>query len=218
MNKLNTDFFFDIELISHKKLFEGHEYIWDVLSTLPSYLQSLPLGKIEGEVSPQAHLMNKKSIYIGKGTVVEPGAFIQGPCYIGENCQIRHGAYIRGNVLVDNESVIGHASEVKGSILLFKAHAAHFAYVGDSILGNHTNLGAGFKCANLRLDGKEIFVRQGSDSVGTGRRKLGLIAGDNSSLGCNGVSNPGTFLGRNTLSYPCTSMHGFVEANQVIKK
>ncbi len=217
-NILHPDYFFDLNNFSHKDLFSDCKFVWEALSKIPSYLDSLKLGVILGSVSPNAYLINPHLISIGSGTIVEPGAYIEGPCFIGNNCQIRHGAYIRGNVLTGDRAIIGHDTEIKGSVMLNGAQAAHFAYVGDSILGNDINLGAGTKCANLRLDGKDIHVTVEGVLYQTGRRKLGLIAGDRSSLGCNSVSNPGTFLGPEVLTHPCSNFGGFVAKKKLIKR
>ncbi len=169
------------------------------------------MGKLEGKISSQAYLINPTQITIGKNTVVEPGAYIEGPCIIGEHCQIRQGAYIRGYVVTGNHCVIGHASEVKNSILLNHALAAHFNYVGDSILGNHTNLGAGTKLANLRLDRKEISVLWKGERISTFLKKFGALLGDYAQTGCNTVANPGTLMLPKALSLPCQAIQGVIK-------
>ncbi len=147
-------------------------------------------------------------IYIGKGTVVEPGALIKGPTKVGNNTEIRQGAYMRGNCLVGNRCVVGHATEVKHSIMLDGAKAGHFAYIGDSILGNEVNLGAGTKLANLKLIDVEMTLKVGGESYKTGLRKLGAILGDNTETGCNSVTSPGALLGKSSLVYPCVNVPG----------
>ena len=210
--------FFLLEQFAHKAIFENCAYVWEALTKLSAYLESLPLGKIEAEVSPSAHLINPDLISIGSGTIVEPGVYIQGPCVIGSNCQIRHGAYIRGNVIVGDACVVGHDTEVKGSILLDRANASHFNYVGDSILGNGVNLGAGVKCANLKLDHAIVSFFFEGKRIDTGLKKLGSIIGDGAQLGCNSVCNPGTLIGKKTIIYPCVSVGGFVAEHSRIKK
>ena len=191
--------------------------MWQALSNIESYLASLQLGLIESPFLEGVFLENPELISIGSGTVVEPGAYIRGPCFIGKNCQIRHGAYIRGNVLVGDGCVIGHATEIKHSILLNRAKAAHFAFVGDSILGNDVNLGAGVKCANLRLDGKPIEVRYQENSIATGLRKFGAIIGDSCQIGCNVVMNPGTLFGKGSNCFPCLTVGGFVPPQKLVR-
>ena len=150
-------------------------------------------------------LMDGK-IQIGEGSVVEPGAFIKGPTIIGNHTEVRQGAYIRGKCLIGDRCVVGHTTEVKGSIFLDGAKAGHFAYVGDSILGNQVNLGAGTKLANLKIRGSSVRIRTENGSVDTGRRKLGAILGDGTETGCNAVTNPGTILGKGSVVCPVLSV------------
>lgn len=208
MKMLSPDSFFDRKFSKHQLLFD-HEYVWEILSQIKPYLKSLPLGKIEGDVSTGATLINPELITIGKGSVVEAGAYIIGPCFIGENCEIRHGAYIRGDVIAEDHSIIGHASEIKSSWLLKGAKAGHFAYVGDSILGVNSNLGAGTKLANLRFDGKEITIKFEGKKINTNLRKFGAILGDGALTGCNSVTNPGTLMQKGKTCLPCQNIGGF---------
>lgn len=191
-------------------------YPWEVLGKINAYLKSLPLGKTGVGIPHGADLIHPELISIGKGTVIEPGAYIKGPCVIGENCTIRQGAYIRGDVIVGDHCVVGHDSELKNSIMLNESNAAHFAYVGDSILGNKVNLGAGSKLANFRLDHKEIYVYFDGEKVFTGRRKLGAILGDGTQIGCNSVTNPGVITGKNVQCHPCINFTGFIPEDSII--
>lgn len=217
MTPLNPAYFFDLSTFSHASLFITNEYAWMALSRIAPYLSNQILGKIESEVSPGAYLVDAHLISIGKNTVVEPGAYIKGPCIIGANCYVRHGAYIRGNVITGDHCVIGHDTEIKNSILLNHAQAAHFAYLGDSIIGNHVNLGAGTKCANLKLNNGNVTIPYQDQRLDTGLRKLGAIIGDDCQLGCNSVTNPGTLLGKNVFCYPITNISGFVPSNSIAK-
>ncbi|MCS7199418.1 MAG: hypothetical protein N2327_00780 [Caldimicrobium sp.] len=149
-----------------------------------------------------AVLMGRK-IYFAKGVVVEPGAFLEEPCYFSENTQIRHASYVRGAVYTGAGAVIGHTTEVKNSLFLSGAKAAHFAYVGDSILGKNVNLGAGTKLANLKFLKKEIILEVGGQKINTGLKKLGAILGDRVQTGCNVVLQPGTLIGKDSYVYPC---------------
>ncbi|MDY7030528.1 MAG: hypothetical protein SVY10_01295 [Thermodesulfobacteriota bacterium] len=158
-------------------------------------------------ILPGAYLFDD-TIQIGSGTVIEPGALIKGPVVIGENTEVRQGAYIRGNCLIGNGCVVGHTTEMKGSIMLDGAKAGHFAYIGDSILGNDVNLGAGTKLANLKMISGTIFVKSGKQRYNTERRKLGAIMGDRTETGCNSVASPGTLLGRRCIVYPCVAVPG----------
>jgi NDP-sugar pyrophosphorylase family protein len=214
---LTTSQLFSLEGYSHDALFEGCQYPWQALARLQDYLKSLELGKIEIAIPSSAHLVHPEWISIGAGTVVEPGAYIQGPCVIGKNCVVRHGAYIRGDVVIGDSCVIGHDTEVKHSIFFNRTSAAHFNYVGDSILGNGVNLGAGVKCANLRLDHQPIHVLIQGERTNTQLHKLGAIIGDGAQVGCNCVINPGTILGRNSFCFPCLNVYGFIPENGKVK-
>lgn len=202
--------FFSTSQFAHRDLFTHVEFVWEVLKNIQPYLKKASLGLVEVDIPDGAYLINPELISIGKGSVIEPGAYIKGPCILGERCTVRQGAYIRGDFIAGNDCVIGHTTEVKGSLFLDGAHAAHFAYVGDSILGNKVNLGAGTKCANLRLDGKNILVHWEGQRYDTGLRKFGAIIGDGAQVGCNAVTNPGTLLGQDVCCFPCVNVSGVV--------
>lgn len=208
---------FELDKYSHKKLFDRIPNVWDALDKISVYLKNYTLGSIQGEVSSEAYIINPDQVSIGIGTVVEPGAYIKGPCIIGNYCTIRHGAYIRGDVITGDHCVIGHATEVKNSIFLNHAQAAHFSYVGDSIIGNHVNLGAGVKLANLLFSKKSIKIPLGELSIDTKRRKLGAILGDYAQIGCNSVTNPGTVLCKYACVHPNINLGGVVSEEHVIK-
>lgn len=209
--------FFNLEEYSHVSLFEECQYPWQALEQLKNYLTSSKLGIIEIDVPSTVYLVRPELISIGIGTVIEPGAYIEGPCIIGKNCVIRHGAYIRGDVVTGDSCVIGHDTEIKHSILLNSTSAAHFNYVGNSVLGNRVNLGAGVKCANLRLDHQPIHILINHEKINTGLHKLGAIVGDGAQVGCNCVINPGTILGRHSFCFPCLNVYGFVPENSKVK-
>jgi UDP-N-acetylglucosamine diphosphorylase / glucose-1-phosphate thymidylyltransferase / UDP-N-acetylgalactosamine diphosphorylase / glucosamine-1-phosphate N-acetyltransferase / galactosamine-1-phosphate N-acetyltransferase len=147
-----------------------------------------------------------ETVTLGPGAVVEPGALIKGPTIIGPNTEVRQGAYLRGKCLTGSSCVVGHTTEMKSSIMLDGAKAGHFAYIGDSILGASSNLGAGTKLANLKLSGDNIHVRVSGEFIDTGLRKLGAILGDGVEIGCNTVTNPGTILGTGSLVWPLVSV------------
>jgi bifunctional N-acetylglucosamine-1-phosphate-uridyltransferase/glucosamine-1-phosphate-acetyltransferase GlmU-like protein len=152
-----------------------------------------------------AVLLGRK-IALGKGVLIETGAMVKSPAIIGDQTEVRHGAYIRGYCLTGKSCVIGHATEVKHSIFLDHAKAGHFAYIGDSILGNHVNLGAGTKLANLRFTQGEVPIRTPDGQIMTGLRKLGALLGDQVQTGCNSVTNPGTILGKKSFVLPNTTV------------
>lgn len=211
--------FFELSSFEYADLFDGVEYVWEALDRLHDYLlaHTPTENEIRGDVHPGAYLVGQH-ILIEEQAVVEPGAYIEGPCIIGKACHVRHGAYIRSDTLAANHSLIGHATETKNTILMPESKAAHFAYVGDSILGRRVNLGAGTKLANFQLGGRTISVRANGQRYSTGRKKLGAILGDDCQLGCNSVCNPGTFLGPGSLVYALVSVNGYHPAKTKFKQ
>jgi len=221
--------FFDLSYEKHRNLFDDVAFVWEVLPRLQNYLNDL-LNKqgrqILGNVSPGAFLSGD-DIYIERGAFVEAGAYIAGPAYISANAQVRHGAYIRSNVLIGEGAIVGHATEIKNSVLLANAHAPHFNYVGDSVLGRNVNLGAGTKLSNLTVvstkdakTGKRptIKLKIGDHWFDTGLAKLGAILGDDVQTGCNSVLNPGVLIGPRTLIYANASLpKGYYPSDSILK-
>jgi NDP-sugar pyrophosphorylase family protein len=216
--ELDISEYFSLENCDFASLWKKQEPVFSPLLLLEAYFSKADLGKIEVELPSSVHLENPSLISIGKGTRVEPGACIQGPCIIGEHCTIRSSAYIRERVVIADHCVIGHGTEVKHSLILSHAHAAHFAYIGNSILGSHVNLGAGVKCANYRLDGQEIFCLLKNKKIASGTNKLGAIIGDGVQIGCNCVLSPATFVGKNSFCHPLLSLKGFIPPMSIVKK
>ncbi len=162
--------------------------------------------RIKGAIIHSGAFFENREIVIKEGVIVESGSFIKGPAYLDKESSVRHGAYLRGSVFLGEKATAGHTTEIKNSIFFPQATAAHFAYVGDSILGQKVNLGAGTKLANLKLTRKEVVIKLGGNTlISTGMRKLGAILGDNVQTGCNSVLQPGTLIGKNSFVYPCTA-------------
>lgn len=214
----SPEIFFDLQGFAHRSLWKEGAPVWAALAVLSDYLKGRANGAIEAEIPQGAYLERPESISIGAGTVVEPGVYIKGPCILGKNCVVRHGAYLRGEVLCGDGCVIGHGVEVRRSIFLEGAKASHLAYVGDSILGNRVNLGAGVKCANLRLDRKEVLFSFEGKKFATGLEKFGAVLGDGVQIGCNCVLNPGSAVGKGSVSYPLLNLGGYIPAGFLIKK
>jgi UDP-N-acetylglucosamine diphosphorylase / glucose-1-phosphate thymidylyltransferase / UDP-N-acetylgalactosamine diphosphorylase / glucosamine-1-phosphate N-acetyltransferase / galactosamine-1-phosphate N-acetyltransferase len=163
-------------------------------------------------------LLTGGRIRLGRGVLVESGAFVKSPAIIGDRTEIRQGAYLRGYTLVGARCVVGHVTEVKHAIFLDDAKAGHFAYLGDSILGANVNLGAGTKMANLRFVKGEVLIKTPEGRMNSGLAKLGAILGDGVQTGCNSVTNPGTLLGRSSLVLPnATVPSGYHSPHSVIR-
>lgn len=159
-----------------------------------------------------------QQIDIGSGVLVEGGSLIKSPAIIGNCTEVRQGAYLRGYCLTGNNCVVGHTTEVKHSIFLNDAKAGHFAYLGDSILGQDANLGAGTKFANLKFLGGNVSIRTEDGMIDTGRRKFGAILGDGAQTGCNSVTNPGTIIGKGGILMPnTTAPSGYHKPRTIIR-
>jgi len=152
-------------------------------------------------------------IWIARDAAVSPTASITGPCIIDHGAEIRHCAFIRGSVIVGRGCVAGNSTEIKNSILFDGAQAPHFNYVGDSIMGFRSHMGAGVITSNLRSDRKNVI----SQGVATGMRKLGAMIGDRAEIGCGAVLCPGSIVGRDSIVYPCCAVRGSVPDGHIYK-
>lgn len=156
-------------------------------------------------------------VFVAKSAKVATTASITGPCIIDEDAEIRHGAFIRGNVIVGKGAVVGNSTELKNVILFDKVQVPHYNYVGDSILGYKSHLGAGAITSNVKSDKTNISITLGDKKYDTNLRKFGAILGDGVEVGCGTVLNPGTVVGRNTNIYPLSMVRGFIPANHIYK-
>lgn len=159
-----------------------------------------------------------ENIWIAKSAKVAPTAFIGGPCIIGEDTEVRHGAFIRGSALVGKGCVVGNSVELKNVIIFDSVQVPHYNYVGDSILGYHSHMGAGSITSNVKADKTKVVIKSETESIETGLKKVGAFLGDYAEIGCNSVLNPGTVIGRNSNVYPLSMVRGVVAANSIYKK
>src|ERR1039458_3828244 len=206
---------FDLSQTAHAAIFDGCEYAWDALKKIEAYLDANLHPELHNHCEGVAFIGER--VFIGEGTVVEDGVMIKGPAIIGQGCQIRHNAYIRENVIIGNGCVVGNSSELKNSLLFNGANAAHFNYIGDSILGHKAHLGAGVKISNYKLFPGNIEVEVDGVPFDTGLRKFGALMGDGAEAGCNAVLNPGSILGRGAVVYPNVFWRGILPANMIAK-
>lgn len=203
-NQLHPTQFFDLADYEHKALFDGIEYVWEAYGRLDQYLDAFFEERkgqsiILGEVKPGA-ILDGDRIYIGPGAKVEPTAYIQGPTIIGPESIVGTAAYIRAGTITGRKCVIGHCTEAVRTIMLNHAWAPHFNFIGHSILGNDSNIGAGVILANFRLDGSEVPSPGGGT---TGLIKFGAALGDRVKIACNAVTEPGMFLKPDCWIMPC---------------
>ncbi len=225
---LHPSDFFDLSDESVAAFFADCDLVWQAIPHIGRHVARLTGNKqvLLGEISPAATI-GDQPIYIGKNARIEPGAFIHGPAYIADGAVVRHGAFVRENVILMPGSGLGHASEAKNSLFLPGAHAPHFNYVGDSILGHRVNLGAGTKLSNLGIlsskdpdTGKRptIVLMIDGREYDTGLAKMGAILGDDAQTGCNAVLNPACLIGSRTLIYANLSLRkGYHPPDSIIK-
>jgi len=206
---------FDLTQTAHATIFDGCVYAWDALKRIQAYVAANLRPSLSHQCEGSAFI--GEQVFIGEGTVVEDGAMIKGPAIIGCRCQIRHNAYIREHVIIGDNCIVGNASEVKNSLLFNAAVAPHFNYIGDSILGYRSHLGAGVKISNVKLVPETVTVEMNGHPFDTGLAKFGALLGDHTDIGCNAVLNPGTIIGRGSVIYPNTNWRGLLPANMIVK-
>ena len=194
-------------------LFEGLTYPWEALPKIKAFIIQL------GNTLP-ADKFNKigEDVWIAKSAKVAPTAYINGPAIVDEEAEIRHCAFIRGSAIVGKGAVVGNSTELKNVILFNKVQVPHYNYVGDSILGFKSHMGAGSITSNVKSDKHLVKVHAEDGDVETGLRKFGAMLGDNVEVGCGSVLNPGTVIGRNTNIYPLSSVRGCVAENSIYKR
>lgn len=189
-----------------------HEMPWEILAYLTEYIRELGKNFVRDgykEILPE--------VWVGEGVKISPTAEIHSPCIIGDGSEIRHCAFIRGSVIVGKNCVVGNSTELKNCILFDNTQVPHYNYVGDSILGKGSHLGASSVISNLKSDGRDIFVDIGGEKIATNRRKFGAILGDGADIGCGSVLNPGTIVGRGSRVYPHSTIRGSVPSDSIYK-
>ena len=189
----------------------GFTYPWEALSGIKALILALgeKLGEDYDEVVPQ--------VWVHRTATVAPTAFLGAPCLIGAGTEVRHGAFIRGSALVGENCVVGNSVELKNVILFDNVQVPHYNYVGDSILGYKSHMGAGSITSNVKSDKSLVVVRSGEEAIETGLKKFGAMLGDQVEVGCNSVLNPGTVIGRNSNVYPLSSVSGVVPEGHIWK-
>ena len=197
----------DVKIVKYNGLWLDIGYPWHLLEATKAYLEKMKCG-IRGEAEENVVLKGK--VCIGEGTKIMSGTYIEGPVLIGKNCKIGPNAYIRPYTVIGDNCHIGNSSEIKASIIMNGSKVPHFNYVGDSVIGENCNLGAGTKVANLRLDEKNIRVVVKDKIVDTGRRKLGVIMGDYVHTGINVSIDVGTMIGSYAAIAPGAKIKGVV--------
>lgn len=196
-----------------KDIFNGVTYPWEVLPKISSFILELGATLSEDEYEKRG-----ENVWVAKSAKVAPTAFINGPAIIGKDAEVRHCAFIRGNAIVGEGAVVGNSTELKNVILFNKVQVPHYNYVGDSVLGYKSHMGAGSITSNVKSDKKLVVVKAGDEKIETGMKKFGAMLGDEVEVGCGSVLNPGTVAGNHSNIYPLSSVRGFVPANSIYKK
>lgn len=209
---MKTSELYDLSFTMAEPLLKGTTYPWEALSGIKSFI--LSLGKT---LDKSLYDEIGENVWIEKSVTVAPTAFIAGPCIIAGGTEVRHCAFIRGCVLVGKNCVVGNSTEVKNSIIFDGVQIPHFNYVGDSVLGHKSHLGAGAVTSNVKSDKSLVTVSAGGEKIETGLKKFGAMVGDFTEVGCNSVLCPGTVIGKNCTVYPTSMVRGYVEENSIFK-
>ncbi len=203
---------YDLSQTIAADIFEGKTYPWEVLGEIKTFI--LELG---ASLPKDIYEEREEHVWIAKSAKVYPTATILAPCIIGEETEVRPGAFIRGNAIVGNKCVVGNSTELKNVILFNNVQVPHYNYVGDSVLGYKSHMGAGAVTSNVKSDKTLVVVKNKDEHIETGLKKFGAMLGDNVEVGCNSVLNPGTVIGRFSNVYPRSSVRGFVPSNHIYK-
>ena len=213
MKEFTIENMLDLNETIAKELFEGKTYPWEVLPEIGTFIK-----KLGESLDPEEYERRGEDVWIARTASVAPTAYINGPAIIGKNAEVRHCAFIRGNAIVGEGSVVGNSTELKNVVLFNSVQVPHYNYVGDSVLGYKSHMGAGSICSNVKSDKKLVVVKNGEEKIETGLKKFGAMLGDHVEVGCGSVLNPGTVIGRNTNIYPLSPVRGCVPANSIYKK
>ena len=203
---------FNMEETIAKDIFDDCDYPWEVLPKIKDFI--VELGNT---LDVSVYEKRGENIWVAKSAKVAPTAFINGPAIIGKEAEVRHCAFIRGNALVGEGAVVGNSTELKNVILFNKVQVPHYNYVGDSILGYKSHMGAGSITSNVKSDKKLVIVKAKDTQIETGLKKFGAMLGDEVEVGCGSVLNPGTVVGSHSNVYPLSSVRGVVPANSIYK-
>ena len=213
MDNLFIRSLYDLSHTAAATYLEQYTYPWEALAGIGEFI--LKLGET---LSTEEYEKRGEDIWVAKSATIFPTAYIHGPAIIGPNTEVRQCAFIRGNALVGANCVVGNSTELKNVILFDCVQVPHYNYVGDSILGYKSHMGAGSITSNVKSDKTLVTVCVGNTRIETGRKKFGAMLGDFVEVGCNSVLNPGTVIGRYTNVYPLSMVRGFVPENSIYKR
>lgn len=209
---LTTAELYDLSHTRAASLLEKTIYPWEALDGIKLFI--LELG---ATLSDEEYEKRGDDVWIARDAVIYPNNYIAGPCIIGHRTEVRPGAFIRGSALVGDDCVVGNSTELKNVILFDNVQVPHYNYVGDSILGWKSHMGAGSVTSNVKSDKLPVVVKNGEEQITTGRKKMGAMLGDRVEVGCHAVLNPGTVVGPDTNIYPTSCVRGMVPAKSIWK-
>lgn len=212
MKELTVEALFNLEETIAREVFEGVVYPWEVLPKISIFIKELG-----STLDKELYTERGENIWVAKSATVAPTAYLNGPLIIGEHAEVRHCAFIRGNAIVGNYSVVGNSTELKNVILFNNVQVPHYNYVGDSILGYKSHMGAGSITSNVKSDQLLTTIKHNEEVIETGLKKFGAMIGDHVEVGCNSVLNPATVVGRESNIYPLSMVRGFVPAHSIYK-
>ena len=203
---------FDLSQTQAETLLNRFQYPWEALPHIKEFILALgpSLPKDEYEEI-------KENVWAAKSAVIFPTAYLNGPVIIGKNTEVRHGAFIRGSALVGDSAVVGNSTELKNVILFNNVQVPHYNYVGNSILGYRSHMGAGSITSNVKSDKTLVTVKYQGEKITTGLKKFGAILGDCVEVGCNSVLNPGSVICPNSNIYPLSMVRGVVPPKSIYK-
>ncbi len=203
---------YDLEQTIAKEYLEQFTYPWEALKGISDYIKTLG-----PTLDPEKFEQRGENIWVAKSATVAPTAYLNGPLIIDEDAEIRHCAFIRGSAIVGKGSVIGNSTELKNVIIFNSVQVPHYNYVGDSVLGYKSHMGAGSITSNVKSDKTLVVVKDKEEQIETGLKKFGAMLGDYVEIGCNSVLNPGTVIGRGSSVYPTSCVRGVIPANSIYK-
>ncbi len=204
---------FDLEHTIASDLFKGVQSPWQMLDNISDFI-----CRLGPTLDPVLFENRGNNVWVARSAKVAPTAFIGGPAIIDEGAEVRHCAFIRGSAIVGKGSVIGNSTELKNCVIFDSVQVPHYNYVGDSVLGYRSHMGAGSITSNVKSDKSDISVKIYGQSIETGRRKMGAMLGDYVEVGCNSVLCPGAIIGRHSNIYPLSLVRGFVPSGCIYKK